>query len=78
MNIAKRVQPFLWILKMHIQALFDMSRAVTKIHDENPCVSICVTVKTLVMGLILQFLTHNDRTGKRSPGCNRLWKLELV
>lgn len=30
MNIAKRVQPFLWILKMHIQALFDMSHAVTK------------------------------------------------
>lgn len=74
MNIAKRVQPFLWILKMHIQALFDMSHGVTK-SMMKILVSICVTMKTLVMGPILQFLTHNDRTGKRSPGCNRLQPL---
>jgi len=30
MNIANKVQPFLWIFKMHIQGLFDTSHAVTK------------------------------------------------
>lgn len=74
MNIANRVHPFLWISKMNIQGLFDMSHAVTKSVMKILVFPVCFSVScvTLVMGLVLQVLKHSYGTVRRSPGCSWL------